>query len=587
MVDFAGPIYDNQATHKPKYAGPAYPQPVKPNLDENLKGLTDALHYTLDQFWDTASFGLYNDLLDATVGPMTGKKPGYYNEATQNVPPEAKVFGETLGYLVPGIAAEKAIAKGVPALAKNTWAATFGRNAAASGSVTAVDDAIREGKVDPMGILVDAGIGGAVGTAVKAASHIISPGARVRATGNELTEADRAAAKQLQLEAQAQGYKLDDVEALRQVAAARVGDTIALQNSAVASPAGSRKQWAFDEARRPAIEASGQRLADDIGGTRDPVVNSAAAREAIDTVGQGFQSMSIRDLIPLFHKKVAPSHIPRSEAYGEAASKVMDDPVMVEQLTKMNNGKVVEPNSILMLDTIGDELANKAAKAPNQIKTDAYGGAADDISAIIERFKPGYQASKDIAKQGKQVVSDLEKGPLGQIAGSSKVKTQSNALYGSATQAEEDAAREALKLLPADTSRGILANTVDRSVSKKGPNFAQGLLDDPHSSSLADEALSGTGVDIESVLRPARAVGVPKEPVTTNTHAGPFIEVWARLRNMGKGRVTTMLQDPKWIDRLGKMGILQQVMTEFGIGAGREIYDNTIEDPMQNYVPIY
>ena len=538
--------------------GPVTPEVKPPPPFDPVAGTMDFVTDLLRNFNDTLTFGLYDKGVDAVEGAFGGSGRRNQDE-TKNSNAIAAIAGKTLGGIPGGLGFEKAAATLIPSLAKNTIPSIAGRSAISSGAMSATDDVVRDGEIDPIGVAADAGLGGLLAGGLGVLSRTVSPGARVRAKGNELTEADKQAAAGYSASAASKGILLDNVEALNKVAPERAVDVAAMQDAALTAPLGSQIDAAFNARRQPGIRAAGEQVVQDLGGSRSPFDIQVAAKEAMDTVDGGFTAAAGVPMSTAATKKVPPTHIPQTEAYHRAAKDLMDDPVALEALGSPSN------NSISFLEEVRQNAARRAEKSKSPAASGAFRQTEERLGQLMDKAggRAGYTEARRIADQGRDVVSELEAGPLGRIAGSSKSASQGGALFGVTNSAEADAAKEAVRHLPGFANQGILANSIESAASRSPNGSIREALPNEHSVGVARDVTAGIpgGADVDQVVDLLRAVddrmGMPHQ---ADDRSGPVGQLWSAFRDYGKEGVAKLLQDPKWIAKMGKMGGVQAAL---------------------------
>lgn len=517
-------------------------------------------------FNDTMTFGLYNKGLEATgIDPLADEKM-----ATAN--PIASTVGKVGGYVVPGSGFSKAAGM-IPTLAQNTIPAIFGREALANGTMSIVDDLIRTGQVDPGGVALDAGLGGILSGGLAATSRVISPEARIRAMGNELTPAEKDAAKGFADYSKSKGITLTVPEAVAAVAPKGSQSVKAGMDVAVKSPAGSRVVGAFNEGRKPGVQAAGRSIVDEILGGNPAPTNVAAqdaAIDAIERVRSGFKTTADPYYAAAEARSMPPTWVPKGGATGEATKYVKDSPVFQKGLTAqagLPKGTKVPENSILFLDAVKKRMDDMmtGGKTPNE---DLFiGDEISDLVARMDAVAPTYAPAREIAGQGAEAVRALEAGPLGTIKNSKNSQTQAGALFNPADAVQRDASIEAINLLGDEVPAGMLARYIDAATNKNPLGFGRTALPTELSGEVADAALSAAGKDsVIPTLKAAKAVDYNAPPPFTHENTGPWGAAYSTITDFGKGRVAKKLTDSDNISKLGQMGPLQAAFTNLTRG---------------------
>lgn len=550
----------------PKFKGPiTAPGPRRELAPPEEEPFDPVLFATelLRNFNDSLTFGLYDKGVDA-IEKMGGGSGRRNQDLTANSGIVPKLIGQTAGGIPGGLAMEKAIMEAVPALARNTFPSVFGRGAAANAGMSAADDIVRDQEIDPLGILVDAGLGGSLATGTSAISRYVSPGARVRAKGNDLTPADKQAAVGYAENAADKGILLDSVEALNQVAPTRSADVAALKNTSLQAPKASQVKAQFDAIRAPGIRAAGQNVVRDLGGSRSPIDIQKSAQSVLDLVEGGFNATASVPLGKAAGKRVPPSHLPRTEAYGKAAQDVMNDPVAMEALDDPAE------NSLAFLDEVRQNAARRAAKTNSPAAEGAYLDTAEKLDVLLHKAggRAGYTQGREILDEGKTALADLEAGPLGKIARSGSSQTQAGALFGVNTGADALASKEATQMLPEFANRGILANAIEGASSKSKTGSIKDALPNEHAMNVASDVASDEVAPVITMLRSIDEKQIPIHQVDDRT--GPIGAVWSALRDYGRDGVIKLMNDPKWVAKMGGIGPVQNAVEKILLSMERE-----------------
>jgi hypothetical protein len=544
--------------------------------------LDDAGKFGMDfmrNFNDTITFGMYPQFLEATGLDPNAKAD---LEASD---PFAAVFGDMAGYVVPGMGASAAVAKAVPKLAGNTIPRIVGREAIANAAVTGVDDVVR-GEFDmvdtPIDMAISGGAGGILSGGLAAAGRGISSGARVRGMGGDLTPGDLEAAKGFSDYSRSKGITLNNAEAIDAVAPTRSQRVIQGLERVAQAPAGNARLASFNAARGPQIAEAGKQIVADMGGGIPPSQASGAAKDAIARNKSLVQQSAEPYYKAAEPRRLPPSWVPRDGYTGEAAKEVLDDPGMMKGLTlstatpQAPKGTVPPTNSVLFLDAVKKKLDTRAARAFAGDDPTVGNFARDEANALtakLDQIAPTYPVARDIAEQGKGMVDALEAGPLGSVAKSPTTQGQGRALFGATNDVEKEAASIAARNLgrrfnaaggseQTGVPVGILANVVDTATSKSPMGWGKTALPTDTAKQLADEALQQAGKeDISPVLAAARAVNPKLTNATSNDHTGMWGEIYSSIRDIGADGVADKMIDPRWIERIGKMGPVQKAAT--------------------------
>ena len=523
----------------------------------------------LRNFNDTLTFGLYNRGLEAT---------GIDTEADEKLAasdPYAGVIGDMAGYILPGLGASSLVGRAVPKLAGNTVKQIMGREAVASGGLSTVDDLIRTGTVDPVGVATDTALGGLLAGGFAGAGRIISPSARVRASGNSMTDADRIMTEYYMRQGEDLGVPLTIPEAANAANPTAAVPTQRLFDDALQAPKGSQAIQEFEATRAPKIAAAGRGVVDKVGPGADPAAVSAAADEAIART----KDMVRNSAQPYYDKADArnlpPSWVPKGASITAAKRKLLNDPEKMEFLRReMGLGKndPIPENSVMFQDAVKKQLQVMGDVAQSSGKDNLLASlrfsAADDVTAAADRVAPDYATARGITEEGNSMVAALENGPLGRVSKQPSAKGQASTLFGVDNAVDANLSRRALAQLGAQDAglpAGILANNLDSAISSNPSNWANTALPNQHSRGLALDVLP-QGSPVGPTLEAAARVD-PYTGTSLPGHDGGFFnKAQAAISNLGKGKIAKLLTEANTAKKLGKTGPVQRVATTSAIG---------------------
>lgn len=561
----------------------ADPTPAQPQDGGNM--LAGAGQFTTDllrRINDKATFGLWDKFTNAT-----GLDPGAADKtaAVSKNNPAASIVGDTLGYMAPTGGIQKAVVEALPSLAGAGWRAAIGSGMLTGGATSAIDDIAHGHTPDPTKMAIDTVAGGAGNAAMKGLFGILSPEARVRNAGQDLTDAEKQAAYDFSKDSSGRGIPLTNAEAINATVPSKSGGPMAAYDTAVNSPAGSQVGHSFDEGRKPLIEEAGRNIVDQIGPGADPFDTSLIAKKALkdqsDIVGASAKPWYDKvkgDIIPA-------AVLPDTAGTKAAARTVLKTPRIMEDMRLQNGGKLPNKRSVMFLDATKKELdnavtANSGGSQPRPNLAGLLAQDAGDMTAGIDAYSPDYATARGIAGQGAQAGKKLQAGPLGVIADNPTTGAQSGSLFGVNTDVDRGMAINTADRLNAATAtpgilptpipgtpdmlsgypgtpgtnpaRGILANHLDTAVSTNPLNFGEKALPTPQSEAVAKHVLGNDFPEVVKTLNAARAVkGDGVKPFANDQRSGPWGEAWNTIRNMGKGDVARLMQDPKWIKLMG------------------------------------
>lgn len=528
----------------------------------------------LRNFNDALTFGTYSKGLEAT-----GISPGEVERteaAKRN--PAANIVGGVGAGAVQGLGLGGVIGKMIPAMGRNAWTSIAGREAATSGTLSAADDLIREGEIDPIGMGIDAMLGGTFGALVPQVSKTISPSARVRAAGSDVTEPTREQMNEIMARARIAGFPLRVDEALTAANPVEAPPVNALFQDALQTPAGSQRALALEAERAPLIEQAGRNVVDMVGPSADPIAAQGTARQAIGNV----YDEALAPAKPLYEaaetRRLPPTWIPRNDpTYQQVKQEIVRNKPLMDDLRKQYNatitppmapiprGGVIPENSVLFQDIVQKrmgEIATEYSGKGQNLMSGITLGARDLVTGTADRVAPTYAPARQISENAAAAKSAAEAGPLGTIMRSPNTATQGEALFGATNRPQYDTAAAAIdqmqKVSPG-MPRGILASSLETAHSTSPSTFARNVLPTQQSTNLAERALGSDYDDIIANLNALRAV----EPVTAKPLASPpgempHTRLFAFINDFGKDRIVQAMNDPKFIERLGREGWMQR-----------------------------
>ncbi len=566
MVEFKGPL--KTPTGVPparRFRGPvqlpAADQPGTPGKNPWLSGLTDFMR----NLNDSLTFGGWDKFTQAIgIDPNAVAK----TERSQAEDPLLAIAGQTVGGIPMAAAISTRLAKNFPSLAKASWRSMAGNGMLTGGMYSALDDVFREGKVDPIGVGVDAGIGGVLSTLVHGASRVLSPKARVAAAGAPFEEQAIAAIRNYMATAEQNGVKLSVNEAAKALYPADAVKLTALYNSSVKSPKGSQASAAFDANRKPGLDAASREVSDALGPKISPLEVQMAAADAVDTVKAGFRTAAKPIYEKVAGKKVPPTHMKKlmQEPYiAEAAKGLGKDKGKMKNLAD-ELGHVPASNEVAYLGGVKKEIDKHVADAEKDPwKRMILAQNAEQTLSLIDKFAPDHAKARAIGEQGAAAVKELESGPLGQLAAAPSTKAQGNALFDIPDAATGQMAQDAAAHLPNRVTRGVLANRAD-ALTSKDPMAIADLFPTEHSAKVADKAIDpATMQQIDNILGALKAVTKSgSTPHLNEASMGVLSPLVSRLLSYGKGDVVKLLEDPAILEMLGKVGPLQRIFAAAG-----------------------
>lgn len=565
-----------------QYQKPEEPKPEGKDLGDHIVG---NVHSGLANFNDTLTFGLYDKFLEATgIDPNAEEKLAADSEEY----PWAAIAGDTAGYVLPGLGASHAVGKAVPALAGNTWKALVGREMLASGGLSAGDDLVRTGTIDPLGVAIDTGAGGLLSAGFAGAGRLISPEARIRASGNDMTDPDRLMTEYYMRQGEDLGVPLSIPEAAQAANPVNAPKVQGLFDGALQTPQGAQAVQSFEAGRAPKIAQAGRGVIAKVG----PGVTPDAVTAASDAAILRAKTAASQASQPLYDKaatrKIAPSHIPNSDpGFPEAVDAVMNNTTKMRRLQRdweaLGGTGTIPQNSTLFLDAVkkqADDMAsaNYSGSRPDGLLADTFGETSKTIRDKVDGFNKTYAQARATAESGAQGVSIMESGPLGQVAKQPTAKGQASTIFGVDNAVDEEASRRALALMGAEDATvpaGLLANNLDSAVSSNPSNWANTALPTEQSRRLAMDIAPP---DVVPTIEAAQRVDPFTGQALPHYDSNPIGKVLAAITSVGKGKVAKGLLDPDNVKKLGKTGPVQRTATQAGVGVFKAANESRKKD---------
>jgi hypothetical protein len=490
--------------------------------------------------------------------------------------PYVALGAEVAGGILPGAGAGLALGKAVPALGKATIPSIMGNAAVTGGGLSAVEDIIK-GNTDPRAMAARAGTSAAVGGL---GAGLISGGLRMlpefkfRASGSELTDADRAGMKAFADKSGKAGIPLRVPEVAAEVAPGRAARLESIDNFASGMKEGGISRSNFDQGRIPDI----RRAVESVRGVVKPAPGTgAASQEAAENAIKQAESL-VRGSAKPYYEAAEGVLVPGKQTH----------PNIIATQKKVARNKTLAPeikgmpkNSIKSIQFTADELENQIARTANPTERGLLIGQKKGLLDSARSASDDFGIAQDMTHAGKSMVEGVRAGPLGKIAGSGDLNTQSKALFGVDSPAEVNEARKAIERLRVsspDVPRGLLASRVDEA-ARDPLNFGKKLAPTSEVESVVKEALGPDFDKIKDIVAASRARKAAPSPRSENAD-GPVAAVWDALQNsMNKGVVDRM-NDVKNIDKLGKQGVTQRLLNAFGLSLEDEAIDNLIREPL-------
>lgn len=407
------------------------------------------------------------------------------------------------------------------------------------------------------------------------------------------TDEQIAAARALMERGGQQGVRLTMAEALQQVTNGATG--MGRMQRVIEGTQGGSQRLAPIMAQRPQqVRNAVTSMADQIAPpTNQPSMIGASAQSAADDALSGVRQQINAQAAPHYKALefqllgdpiMAPLH--QNPAYLEAARAVRANPVLGPGLEGLEDGSPAFVNEVVKyLDT----LAENARPGPmnpggnNQLSA-AYSNAASQARQVMERHVPEWSQARQTVAQGRAAnLEPLQRGPLGEIAGTADVGAQTRALFPNqpleGAPAETATAIQMMGGSVSEPARGLVRqqlmngfNEASQDLST-GPNQWGGAgwaakqfgnAEQAATMRAGLEAVGGNAGDADALVEVLRATGKRQAPGSLTAYNARDIE---RLGEAGAlGEVArTGLNPPGAFRRIGQG--LQNWQTERNAGA--------------------
>jgi hypothetical protein len=287
------------------------------------------------------------------------------------------------------------------------------------------------------------------------------------------TDADITAARALMERAQAEGVRLTMPEALQQVTSGATGAT-RLQRVVEGTPAGAERIAPVMADRPRQVRGAVMNYADTIApATENPGMVGAQAREAASGVLNGVRQGVNANARP-FYDALAEERMPPtpayqalagSPAYQEALQSVRGNPLLNQPIAALPDDSLAVVNEVVkQLDTLAENARpNPAASTGNAQLAAAYEAARNSADELASAYSEPWRLSRAMVASGREAfLEPLQRGPLGAISATDKLKGQLSALYPS--KPAEGSAAESVRAL---TMLGEENPAVPRSLTRQ------------------------------------------------------------------------------------------------------------------------
>lgn len=526
------------------------------------------------------------DALERNFGGIGGGGGAATDEWTKdaaNMSPVATTVGDigSMAALGGGISSGlKMAAPGV--FARNTIPAIAGREALAGAAADGIDAVgNRGGDINPYSMGLSALLGGGGAAAFTGAARALSPEARFRSYGNDLSTPEKDAAMELARRSGDVGVPLNAAEAIAATTPGKSAGIIDNFNTAAQSRGGSRVARNAEADRRSGLEAAGRRVQEAVGNGVDPFDAARSAESAIQS-----QRDIVRGSAQPYFNAADPMPLPPRRflepADRAAARDVLDSEIVrdrIQNVTGTDSHHTVAFRDAQMKSARA--MADRAeAQKQNGIIRSEFGNSADRIENFIAGNNQDYSIARGIERAGAESVERLETGPLGVIAANpGNTKAQGAALFGSTNAVEARAAENAARRLAAEdinagraagaTPRGILSNRLDDaiSVTPENPRGFGSALPTGHAEDTMRAVTGQMAGPIEDSIRAGRAVRETPPNNFSGDNVGPVSEAYRLAREYGREGVMKLFQDPDNIRKLGETGPGQELLQFLLTGA--------------------
>lgn len=574
----AADSFDAPAPRAGRYRDIEMPRDVVAPKPEEQKEFIDKIPgaRTLDNIVRMLASGATVGGIERISGALPGGKGSYAeelaaNKAFKKESPWLATGAEVVGGIVPGIGVAGGVAKTIPALGKATIPSMMG-NAAVTGSyLSGVEDIIR-GKIPDLTKLVTSGALGAAGAGViGTGARLLSPGAKVRAAGSDLTSADKAGMKALAATGDRAGIPLRIPELASEVAPGRAARVEGLDNFMSRLRSGEVARRNFDQGRLPNIEAAVEKVRGVVG---KPPETGLPAKEAAESAIDRANKLVQRSAKPSYDKSMDVT-LPTRQ----------DHPNILDVRKKLYGNKTIEPeirnadpNSVRVLQHTADAIEAQIQNAKNPAEQALLIAQKRGLLDQLEKASPDFAMGQRIVAGGRGMVDEVKSGPLGTISSTTNPSTQASALL----KAQPDAARKAIERLDPDSGipRGILAGEVDR-LAKDPVKFGRALAPTKESEGVIKQIVGDQDFDaIKDIITASRARTKAATPSGGENSDSPWSAAWDAMQNMSSRGVVNKMNDPKTIDKLGDPGVMQRLLQAFGLSAENQSMDSLLREPL-------
>ena len=397
------------------------------------------------------------------------------------------------------------------------------------------------------------------------------PGYKFRAAGSDLTDADKAAMKELAATGDRAGIPLRIPELASERAPGRAARVEGLDNFMGKLKSGEIARRNFDAGRLPNIQAAVDKVKSVVGPAPDTGLRAQRGAESAINSAEDLVRNSARP----YYDNAMDVVLPQRQSA----------PNILETRKGLYKDKVIEPeirnadpNSIRVLQQTADALEG-------QIKNNKGGpnrerlliGQKRGLINEMEAASPDFATGQSITAGGKGMVDELTAGPLGTIKGTTKPSTQTRALLDAPAG---NSAIGRLEVADPGLPRSMLATEVN-SLSKDPVSFGRKLAPTADAEKNISQIVGDQDFNaIKDIITAARARTKTGAPGGGENADGPVGALWDIVQNTASKGVVDRMNNPKNIDKLGDPGTLQRLLQAFGLGAEDISIDNLLREPL-------
>lgn len=471
--------------------------------------------------------------------------------------PVASIGGLLAGSAIPATGISKALGTGVKALGKTTLPSIMGNQAVTGAGMSALDSASQGEMPDPRKMATAGAASGVVAGPVAAAARLF-PGPAVRHAGRYFDAAAKSKVLNVADRAKGLGVPLSATEAATAVDPVAAGPVNALMESASRLHEGAHAANRFNAAREPIISATAKRMSGILSSGAHPVEIQGAATKAIHD-SENLVRNSAKPYYDQARSNLV-AGIPKSKAVGEATSKVLKNPIMMEDIGK------IPRHSIKFSDAVKSQLQESERKTvdTNPYLAKLYRDTRGDLNDAMHKASPAYSTAEDITGKGNEMlVKPLKAGPLGAISSTTDKGAQAKALFNVGTGAEANASIDAIKRMETHlhgSGEGLLAHHIEDAAHRDPLGFASRVLPSDHAVSVATHAAGPKAAQIGDTLQALRQVNPVNRTPVLESHSSLWHDTLRHLQRTSAHGVVDRLNNPETAKNFGQLAGLQQLL---------------------------